>query len=164
MNELIISWDEYHAKIEQLARKIYQSKWQFNQIICLAKGGLRVGDILCRLYDVPLAILSAQSYRGQDNRKRGNIIFSQNLSMTTPQLGNKVLLVDDLVDSGVSLSATIDWLNQHYPHQIQELKTAVIFYKSCSTFIPDFYVDYLTDNPWLIQPFETYETIKIEEL
>ncbi len=164
MKELIISWEEYHAKIEQLAKQIYDSKWQFNQIICLAKGGLRIGDILCRLYDIPLAILSVSSYHGEDNRQRGKIIFSKHLSMTTEKLGNKVLLVDDLVDSGASLSATINWLNQHHGAEIQELKTAVIFYKSCSTFVPDYYIDYLTDNPWLIQPFEKYESMKIEDI
>jgi uncharacterized protein len=164
MNELIISWEEYHSKIEELARKIYLSGWKFEQIICLAKGGLRIGDILCRLYDVPLAILSVQSYGGEDLRKRGNLTFSDHLSMTTLNLGNKILLVDDLVDSGASLEKTITWLNDHYPNTIKELKTAVIWYKSCSNFAPDYYVDYLRDNPWLVQPFEKYEKMNIQDL
>jgi uncharacterized protein len=63
MSDLYISWEEYHQKIEQLAFKIYQSDWAFNQIVCLAKGGLRVGDILCRIYDQPLAILYAFLWR-----------------------------------------------------------------------------------------------------
>jgi len=81
MPELYVSWSDYHRHIEELAVQIYQSGWDFNQIVCIAKGGLRVGDILCRLFDRPLAILSAASYRGQGYRVRGEIVFSEHLSM-----------------------------------------------------------------------------------
>ena len=164
MNDLIISWSEYHSKIEKLAKKIYYSQWQFNQIICIAKGGLRIGDILARLYDIPLAILSVKSYEGNNNRQQGNIIFSKNISMTRQNLNNKILLVDDLVDSGITLTATIQWLNKNFNNDIKEIKTAVIWYKSCSEFKPDYYIDYLLDNPWIYQPFEKYEKMKIEDI
>jgi uncharacterized protein len=163
MQELIISWDEYHAQIEQLAKQIYHSGWQFNQIICLAKGGLRIGDIFCRLFDLPLAILSVSSYQGDDNRQRGNLVFSQHLSMTTDHLGDRILLVDDLVDSGASLTATLEWLNHHHAQEIKAIKTAVIWYKACSQFRPDYYLEYLPENPWIIQPFEKYERMKITD-
>ncbi|HEY9726091.1 MAG TPA: phosphoribosyltransferase, partial [Chroococcales cyanobacterium] len=39
MPDLYISWSEYHQKIEQLAAKIYAANWDFNQIVCIAKGG-----------------------------------------------------------------------------------------------------------------------------
>lgn len=65
MPDLYVSWSDYHQKIETLAIAIYQSDWQFDRIVCIAKGGLRVGDILCRLFDRPLAIISAASYGGK---------------------------------------------------------------------------------------------------
>ena len=163
MTDLNITWSEYHHKIETLAVKVYQSNWQFNQIICLAKGGLRVGDILCRLYDVPLAILSAASYGGKDNRDRGKIKFSQHLSTIEP-LGDRILLVDDLVDSGISLAESVKWIQNNYGKHISDLRTAVIWYKSVSVKIPDYYVDYLPDNPWIYQPFEKYEKASISGL
>jgi uncharacterized protein len=162
MPDHYVSWSEYHTKIEQLAAKIYQSGWQFNQIICLARGGLRVGDILSRIYQQPLAILAASSY-GSD-RIRSSLTFSQNLTMTTPQLGSHILLVDDLVDSGKTLEQTVIWLKQHYHAQVQEVRTAVIWYKACSMIAPDYYADYLPDNPWIHQPFEGYEQMNPAEL
>ena len=57
MKDVYISWEDYHKKIEQLAKKVYEDNLKFNQIICIAKGGLRVGDIFSRLFNVPLAIL-----------------------------------------------------------------------------------------------------------
>ena len=163
MKDLYVTWSEYHHKIENLAVKIHQSNWEFDHIVCLAKGGLRVGDILCRLYDKPLAILSTASYEGENNRERGKIKFSEHLSTIDP-LGDRILLVDDLVDSGISLQESINWLKSKYQKNIMEIRTAVIWYKNTSIEIPDFYVDYLPDNPWIHQPFEKYEQTSITEL
>ncbi len=157
MADLHVTWDDYHRLIETLALRVYESGWDFNQIVCLAKGGLRVGDILCRLFDVPLAILSTASYGGENNQTRGNIVFSRDLSMTTPGLGSHVLLVDDLVDSGVSLTRSIQWLHHKYGFYIDEIRTAVIWQKASSAAKPDYCAQFLPDNPWIHQPFEKYE-------
>lgn len=164
MPDLHLSWSDYNQKIEQLAVKIHQSAWEFNQIICLARGGLRVGDILARIYNQPLAILATSSYTGPGKQERGILTFSRHLTMTTTQLGDRILLVDDLVDSGITLQQTIPWLNQHYGCQIEEIRTAVLWYKACSAIAPDYYVDYLPDNPWIHQPFEHYEQMTPVEL
>jgi len=164
MPELYLSWSEYHQKIEHLAAKIYQSGWQFNQIVCIAKGGLRIGDLLSRIYRCPLAILAASSYSGAHNQERGALSIAHHLTIASAQLGDRILLVDDLVDSGITLQETVDWLQAHYGAAIQELRTAVIWYKACSPMRPDYYVDYLADSPWIHQPFEHYETISPAEL
>ncbi|MBW4472647.1 MAG: phosphoribosyltransferase domain-containing protein [Stenomitos rutilans HA7619-LM2] len=164
MSDLYVSWSEYHQKIEQLAAKVHQSEWEFNQIICLAKGGLRVGDILARIFDLPLAILATSSYGGAGGQVRGSITISRDLSMTTANLGSHVLLVDDLVDSGVTLKKTLVWLDRRYGFYVEEVRTAVLWYKDCSVVAPDYYVDYLPDNPWIHQPFEHYERMKPADL
>jgi uncharacterized protein len=168
VSDLHVSWDEYHQKIEQLAVQIHQSGWQFNQIVCLAKGGLRIGDVLARLYDVPLAILSTASYSsdnpGDLQNQRSTLVFSHDLTKTTAHLGSHVLVVDDLVDSGVTLKKTLPWLDRKYGFYIEEIRTAVLWYKACSVIKPDYYVDYLPNNPWIHQPFETYEVITPSQL
>ena len=113
MSELNISWDEYHQSIELLAEKIATSKWEFNQIICIARGGLRVGDILSRIFDRPLAIIAASSY--DDRRERGKLSIGSKIAMTTDKLGSRILLVDDLVDSGVTLEQVAKLLHQNHP-------------------------------------------------
>ena len=67
MKDIYITWEDYHKKIEQLAKKIHDDSLKFNQVICIAKGGLRVGDIFSRLFNVPLAILSVESYHGDSD-------------------------------------------------------------------------------------------------
>jgi uncharacterized protein len=164
MPDLYVSWSDYHQKIEQLAAQIYQSGWEFNQIICLARGGLRVGDILSRIYDKPLAILATSSYSGAGKQERGNLIFSQHVTMTTKTLGSRILLVDDLVDSGVTLKDTIPWLKEYSKTPVEDIRTAVLWYKGCSVIAPDYYVDLLADNPWIHQPFEPYEMMNPADL
>ncbi len=143
---------------------VHRSGWQFNQIVCLAKGGLRIGDIICRISNQPLAILSTASYGGEGNRTRGSITFSNDLSMTTANLGSRVLVVDDLVDSGQSLQRSLSWLEHKYGFYIDEMRTAVLWHKECSVITPDYTVHYLKDNPWIHQPFENYEEMDWEDL
>jgi hypothetical protein len=164
MPDLYVSWSDYHQKIEQLAAQIYESGWKFNQIVCLARGGLRVGDILSRIYKQPLAILATSSYSGSGKQERGNLTFSRHLTMTTENLGSHILLVDDLVDSGITLEQTIPWLKEYSDSPVEEIRTAVIWYKACSVIAPNYYVDYLHDNPWIHQPFEPYEMMSPEDL
>lgn len=164
MPDLYISWSDYYHKIEQLATQVYQSGWEFNQIVCLARGGLRVGDIISRIYNQPLAILATSSYSDGGKQERGQLIFARHLTMTSETLGSRILLVDDLVDSGVTLKETIPWLKKNSKTTIEEIRSAVIWYKACSVIVPDYYADYLPDNPWIHQPFERYEFMNPAEL
>ena len=50
MADLHISWEEYNKKTEQLAAMVYKDGWEFNQVVCIAKGGMRVGDIMARIF------------------------------------------------------------------------------------------------------------------
>jgi hypoxanthine phosphoribosyltransferase len=150
MADLHVSWDQYHADIERLAAQVHASGWTFNQVICLARGGLRVGDMLSRIFRQPLAILSTQSYSGEAGTVRGQITVAEHMTMTTPALGDRVLLVDDLVDSGVTLGVVRDALAARYPQ---------IWEKACSAFKPDYAARFLPDDPWIHQPFEPYDVM-----
>jgi hypoxanthine phosphoribosyltransferase len=158
LSDLHVTWDEYHRLIERLALAVHESGWQFDSLLCLARGGLRVGDIISRVYDMPLAILAASSYREAAGREQGSLDIGEFITMTRGALHGRVLLVDDLVDSGVTLRRVIDHLRQRYTG-ITEVRTGVLWYKAGSSFVPDYFVDYLPGNPWIHQPFEVYDAL-----
>jgi hypoxanthine phosphoribosyltransferase len=163
--DLYVNWDTYNKTIEELAVQIYEDGYEFNQIVCIAKGGLRVGDILARIFDVPFAVMSVESYHGDGVKdEQGQIVFGNSLAKTTPNLGNKVLLVDDLADSGRTLEKCVRWLEHYEGFFIDDLRTATLWTKGLSTFTPDYFVEFLPNDPWIHQPFEKYETMLIEEL
>jgi uncharacterized protein len=85
--------------------------------------------------------------------------------LTTPkgEIAGKVLLVDDLADSGHTLKVVIDLLKNNYA-PITELRSAVIWTKAMSTFTPDYSVEYLPTNPWIHQPFEGYDSLRPAQL
>lgn len=163
MADLYVTWSDYHESIERLAAAIYHSGWRFNQIVCIARGGLRVGDTLSRVFKLPLAIISTQSYTGEAGKKRGTLTVAEHMTMTTRALGDRVLLADDLVDSGATLEVMKGHLRDTYP-VITDIRTAVLWYKACSGCVPDYYVHYLPENPWIHQPFEPYERMSASEL
>ncbi|HYM48832.1 MAG TPA: phosphoribosyltransferase [Burkholderiaceae bacterium] len=162
-SDLHVDWDEYHRLIEQLCLMVHNSNWRFDSLLCLARGGLRVGDVISRIYDIPLAILAASSYRAAAGTRQGQLDIGEYITMTSDALRGNLLLVDDLVDSGVTLGRVVEHLKSRY-RAIEEVRTAVIWYKACSTFKPDYFVQYLPTNPWIHQPFEVYDAMGPEKL
>jgi len=163
MGDLHVSWTDYHRDIERLAAKVHAEGRQFDQIVCVARGGLRVGDTLSRIFKVPLAIISASSYTGEAGMVRGEITVAKHMTMTSESLGERLLLVDDLVDSGVTLEVVKRHLLESRP-KVKEVRTAVLWYKACSQCKPDYYVHYLPGNPWIHQPFEPYDVMSPSDL
>ncbi|MFN9478980.1 MAG: phosphoribosyltransferase [Betaproteobacteria bacterium] len=163
MNHLYVTWDDYHRLIETLALKVHREGYAFDSLLCLARGGLRVGDIISRIYDKPLAILAASSYRADAGRTQGDLDIAQFITTTGGELHGKLLLVDDLVDSGVTLEKVVAHLKQRFP-KVTEVRTAVLWHKAISAFKPDYCVAYLADSPWIHQPFEVYDSLGTERL
>ena len=79
---------------------------------------------------------------------------------------NKVLLVDDLSDTGLTLNKSIEWLKRYEPTKnfIKEVKTACLWKKKSSKFEPDFCSIVLDSDPWIVQPTEHYEELSIEKI
>ena len=166
MTDLYVSWHDYHDAIERLGVRIHASGFAFNQIICLARGGLRVGDLLSRIFNQPLGVLATQSYFANIDKTaeaQGELTIGQHMAKVNERLGDRILLVDDLVDSGKTMMVVMEHLRLRYPGII-DIRTAVIWKKGASVFTPDFWADDLPDNPWIHQPFEIYDKLLPEQL
>ena len=87
---LYVSWDEYHMLTERLALKVHNSGWQFDQILCLARGGMRPGDVLSRVFDKPLAIMSTSSYRAEAGTIQGRLDMAKYITMPKGDLAGRV--------------------------------------------------------------------------
>jgi hypoxanthine phosphoribosyltransferase len=163
MKDLYVTWDDYHRLIERLIAQVHESGYKFDAILCLARGGLRIGDVISRVYDMPLAILAASSYREAAGTQQGRLDIGEFITKTGGEMSGKVLLVDDLVDSGVTMNRVIEHLKQCFP-AVTEVRTAVLWYKGISTFRPDYFVQFLETSPWIHQPFEEYDALRPAQL
>jgi hypoxanthine phosphoribosyltransferase len=160
---LYVSYDEYHALIEKLAVQIHQSGWEFDTILCLARGGMRPGDLLSRIFDKPLAIMSTSSYRAAAGTQQGALDIARYITTPRGEIAGRVLLVDDLADTGHTLKAVIQQLRNNYA-PVTELRSAVLWTKKASDFTADYSAEFLPTNPWIHQPFENYDTIRPQQL
>ena len=166
-DKLIIDWKKYNQIVEKLALQIHSKGYKPDLLIGIARGGLPIIDVLSRIFKLKCAYLAVESYSGKGiEDQQGELIFSREMSSTVQNMKGNILLCDDLSDTGVTLNKSIDWLKKYPPLKgnIKNIKTAVLWKKKDSTFEPDFCAQKLDDNPWIVQPFERYEEVRVEDL
>ena len=166
-DKLIISFDEYIKIVEKLAIQIHK-EYKPTVLIGIMRGAAPILDILSRILKLPIAYIVIQSYSGEGMEdKQGELMFAREISsLANNEDLSKVLLIDDLSDTGLTLNKSIEWL-KNYPQIkefIKEVKTACLWKKKSSTFEPDFCSVRLDSDPWIVQPTEHYEELSIEEL
>jgi len=165
--KLIISFDEYNKIVEKLAVQIYQN-YKPTVLIGIMRGAAPIIDILSRILKLPIAYIVIQSYSGKGMEdQQGQLMFAREISSLANERDfNKVLLIDDLSDTGLTLNKSIEWLRSYGPIKnfIKEVKTACLWKKKSSKFEPDFCPIKLDSDPWIVQPTEHYEQLSIEEI
>ena len=165
--KLIVSWDEYNKTVEKLAIQIHESGYKPTLLVGIMRGGAPMIDVLSRVFKLKCAYLAVESYSGKGvEDEQGNIVFSREMSSIAQNMGGKILLCDDLSDTGITLNKSVDWLKKYEPikDKIEDIKTATLWKKKKSTFVPDYCSVKLPNNPWIVQPFEVYEEIRIEDI
>ena len=165
-DKLILSWNDYNKTVEKLAIQIHESGFKPDMLIGIMRGGAPIIDVLSRVFKLKCAYLAVESYSGEGTEdQQGELVFSREMSSTVHEMKGNLLLCDDLSDTGVTLNKSIDWLKK-YPaiKNIESIKTAVLWKKKDSTFEPDYCAQRLDGNPWIVQPFENYEEVRIDDL
>jgi hypoxanthine phosphoribosyltransferase len=164
--KLILSWDEYNKTVEKLAIMVHDSGYTPDLLVGIMRGGAPMIDVLSRVFKLKCAYLAVESYSGKGvEDEQGDIVFSREMSSIAKNMGGKILLCDDLSDTGITLNKSVDWLKNYVPIEgkIIDIKTATLWKKK-STFEPDYCAVRLHNDPWIVQPFEHYEEIRIEDL
>ena len=166
-DKLIITFSEYVKIVEKLAIQIHKN-YKPTVLVGIMRGAAPILDILSRILKLPTAYIVIQSYSGDGLQdKQGQLMFAREISSLAESKDYKrVLLVDDLSDTGLTLNKSIEWLRNYGPTKdfIEEVKTACLWKKKSSTFEPDFCPIRLVSDPWIVQPTEHYEEISIKEI
>ena len=165
--KLIINFQEYLDIVEKLAIEV-NKEFKPTVLVGIMRGAAPIIDILSRIFKLPTAYIVIQSYSGKGlEDKQGDLVFARDISSIAEQKDfEKVLLVDDLSDTGLTLNKSIDWLKKYDPvkNYIKDIKTACLWKKKSSKFNPDFCPIKLDSDPWIVQPTEHYEEMSITEI
>ena len=166
-DKLIVSFQEYTKIVEKLAIQIHND-YKPTVLVGIMRGAAPIIDILSRILKLPIAYIVIQSYSGKGlEDQQGQLMFAREISsLANREDFNKVLLIDDLSDTGLTLNKSIEWLRSYGPIKdfIKEVKTACLWKKKSSTFEPDFCSIRLDSDPWIVQPTEHYEELSIKDI
>ncbi|MFZ5845357.1 MAG: phosphoribosyltransferase [Patescibacteria group bacterium] len=147
---LPITWGQYHALTRKLAISLLSQPQPSHQIVAISRGGLTLGHLLSDFLRIPVSTITIQSYT--DIQTQGEIVITARLQ--SPIRGKRVLLVDDVADSGRTLKRATSYLKKLAPADI----TAVtMFYKPHSVFRPDIFAK--QTKKWILFPYEPTEMI-----
>lgn len=152
---VLLSEEEVNQKISEVARQIskdYEGKEL--HLICILKGGVFFTCELAKRITVPVSLdfMSVSSY-GDDTKSSGVVRIVKDLD--EPLAGKDVLIVEDIIDSGRTLSYLIEVLKQRGPKSIQlctlldkperRVKKQVQVHYTCFTIPDEFVVGYGLD-------------------
>ena len=89
--------------------------------------------------------------------------IAQFITITRGTLSGRVLLVDDMVDTGMTFNKVFDHLKNQFA-EITELRSAVLWWKGHSQATPDYYVDKLPTNPGFTSRSRTHDSLRPHQL
>jgi hypoxanthine phosphoribosyltransferase len=145
VSKIFIDWDI----LEQARVEFEKMKLPIDAVVGIACGGLPVATLAKHVFDKPLYLVEASSYTEKHKRKA---LKFRNLSVPKSIKGKKILLVDDVWDSGTTMKFVTKWLEgemkaQVYPYVlfskgVPKVQHGVMFMNLCRA------------EDWLIFPWE----------
>jgi len=147
------SWDHIYEFCIQVADQIRRSGYKPDLLVAISRGGWIPGRVLSDLLENPnIATIKVEHYI-DIYKTRSKPEITQPLPIEVK--GKKILLVDDIADSGKSLKL----VKEHLAEQgATDVKICALYYKPWSIVMPDFSAR--TTDAWICFPHEIYETIK----
>jgi hypoxanthine phosphoribosyltransferase len=147
------SWNEIYSLLLKLAEAVRKSKYEPDVIVGVSRGGWIPARIMSDLLENPkLANVATEYYLGVAETKQEPSL-TQSVSLSVKD--QRVLVVDDVTDSGESLKL----INSHLEEQgASEIRVATIYYKPWSVTVPHYYEK--ETCLWLIFPWEQKEAAK----
>ncbi len=124
-------FDEFASDVRHLARAIRDS-FDAQALVAVSRGGMTLGHALAvALANRNLFAINAVHYEGERRLDTVKLFNVPDLSGFA-----RVLLIDDIVDSGETMTAIRALLASRYP--AQEVRVASLFYKRGARVQPDF--------------------------
>ena len=150
----LVSWDEIVEWCSKLAEKIKESGYKPDVIVAVARGGFTPARLLCDFLGVEnlLAIQSQHWTEAAKMAEKAILKFPYTVDLS----GKKVLLVDDIADTGESLLLAKKFILENW--KPAELRIATMQWISpVCKMKPDYYVEEVKEWIWYQYPWTRLE-------
>ena len=149
MGKFYYSWNNFDNDIESLVSSICRTQWIPDYIVGVKRGGLVPAIKLSHYFKKPMIMMSCQLRDSTDSEVR---LYE----VEEIEKDKNILIVDDMCDSGVTLSQII---LKFYTNGfiIDNIKTCALFYNTEQRFIVDYFQRTLNrteDDTWIVFPWE----------
>lgn len=123
-------------------------------IVAIGRGGFVPGRLVCDF----LLLNDLTSMKIEHYKRAADVQPEIKIKCPIPVdiSGEKILVVDDITDTGGTLSLAVDYIWSLKP---AEVRSAVLQHKTCSPFVPDYYAQKITKWRWIIYPWARYEDL-----
>ncbi len=150
----LISWAEVQRLCRRLAGRVRASGYRPDIVIAIGRGGYVPARLVCDCLDImALTTIKIEHYLSGASRQEQAVI---RYPLKADIRNLRVLLVDDVNDSGETLELAIGHLQTFDPG---EIRTAVMHHKTTTSFRVDYYARKVIKWRWLIYPWAVYEDI-----
>jgi len=147
-----VSWRDVERMCGELAGRIGESGFKPDLILGVGRGGWVPARLLSDLMGAGrLLSVRVEFYTGVGRTARVPVV-----TQSIPKrafAGRRVLVVDDVADTGSSLSLIKKMLSG-----AGEVRVATLHFKPRSRIKPDFFAK--TTSAWLVYPWEKHETMR----
>ena len=150
----LISWERSATLAKHLAYAIRGSGYEPSIVIAIGRGGYVPARVVCDylLHEMLTSIKIEHWGEAGEEKPETSIRFPLAIDVT----GARLLVVDDVTDTGDTLTAAISYLRTC---GAAEIRTAVLQHKGTSGFLPDYYAKMVTEWRWIIYPWAVYEDL-----
>ena len=150
----LLNWTDVFNLAKAAAKKIEDSGYRPDFIVALARGGLVPARTLSDLLGIKDVAAIKVEHWGVTARpdKKAHIAHGINVDLS----GRKVLIVDDITDTGESMRVAIDAVQKLNP---AEIRTVALQHINGSKHVPDYYAEEIQTWTWMIYPWNFVEDL-----
>lgn len=149
-----ISWNRFYRLCGVLWERIAGAGYEPDLIIAITRGGYPAARVLADYADLmDLVSLKIEHYHGPVKQRQAIVPYPLPLSIT----GRRILLVDDVTDSGDTFDAALAEIDKH--GEASAIRTAVLHHKQVSRYAPDFYAQRVVQWRWITYPWAVVEDL-----
>ena len=141
-----VTWDQFHRDSRALAWRL-QGQGPFEAVIAIARGGLVPAAIVAR--ELNIRKIESVAVKSYDHQNQGGIQVLKPIApsiIEAARAGKKVLIVDDLVDTGATARVVRDLLpGAHF---------ATVYAKPKGREMVDTFITEVSQDTWIFFPWD----------
>ena len=151
-----VSWNRFYRLCGVLYQRINDSGYAPDLVVAIARGGYPVARVIADFLGImDLVSLKIEHYHGPDKLRRAVVRYPLPAAVD----GRRVLLVDDVGDSGDTFATALSEIGRH--GSPAELRTAMLHHKQTSSHVPDYRAQHVVKWRWITYPWAVVEDVTV---